>query len=113
MIAITTCGYDTRAPFVLDNEPMSERETLTKNVKRVETLDGGCVIVGSEFSDIRRTVNIKASTSEDDAHELERLFRSELTLLFFLADGGAFTGVIKSFKGGAISEISVLLTGEA
>ena len=97
MISLSSITADSDGSIVFDTLPSSEIKETSRRVSRTKTLDGGCVITDSGFSDSDRTLSVNAEYSSDVATILNHLHQDK-TLIHIAVDEDFFSGVISSLK---------------
>ena len=93
MISISTLTPQTVSSVIFDEDPKSKLRELTARASRTGTLDGECVITHSGVTDADRTLDIRATLTEDQADDLQAIHENNLFLMLSCKQG-LFYGVI-------------------
>ena len=95
MISISTVLPDTSGNVVINNDSASNLGERTARVSRTATLDGGCYINHSGFTDGDRTLSIVSKINLAQATVLKNIFETH-TQVFVSMKDGLFIGAIPS-----------------
>ena len=87
MISISTLTPKTVLSVVFDESFKSELRKLTARASRTGTLDGECVITHSGVTDADRTLDIRATLTEDQADDLQAIHENNLFLMLSCKQG--------------------------
>ena len=97
-ISISTRSYSAYPPLVLPLEPdTSDMRQATKRVTRRATLDSGCVITNTGYSDSDRTLNVRANVTKAQGDQAWEMFQ-QYSLLTFAVNDGVFVGAIETMN---------------
>jgi len=97
MISVSAITANINCPVIMNPEILSPAESLSPRMTRVQTLDGGCVIIHNGFQDADRVMEFQEDLSEEDAVNLKNIVMTETYLTLACADG-FFTGVVENFE---------------
>ena len=95
MISISTVLPDTSGNVVINNDSASNLGDKTARVSRTATLDGGCYINHSGFTDGDRTLSVVGRISSAQEVVLKNIFE-EHTQVFVSIKDGLYLGTIPS-----------------
>lgn len=97
MIGIATLTVDTNGDIIFWESPDSNIEDTQLRVTRTATLDGGCVISNSGFSESDRTFEIDTELEDTEANKLRYIYqKSESVYVSTII--GFFKGIISRFR---------------
>lgn len=97
MIGIATLLYDTNGDLLFFESPESSLEDTVPRVTRTATLDGGCVITHSGFSNSDRTFEIDAFLEEPEVIKVRNIYENH-SVVYIATVLGLFKGALSRFK---------------
>ena len=111
MIAVSTIHFDPQGTRIFRHISDQENRTGSRRVARTATLDGGCTIYDTGYTDADRTVTVRERQPSDDAINFAaRMCRSAPQVRVSMEDG-CYLGVPRDFqvKRGVL-ELNILIT---
>jgi hypothetical protein len=97
MIALSSCEADTVGHVVFQETPDSVFRDTARRVSRVKTLDGGCVLIDSGFSDSDRTFKVYAPYSEA-TYAIMKHLHEDRDVIDISGPDGFYSGTIENLK---------------
>lgn len=97
MIGISTQESNTNGAIILKNATPIIKYEGTARISRVATLDGGCVLTHSGYSDADRTLIFTAKAIKSKETILKTLFENESLFTIAVSDG-CYSGAISRLR---------------
>lgn len=106
MIGISKITSDAAGAVVFKLLPDSNLEAYERRVSRIKTLDGGCVITDSGYSDSDRTIRAIVRYDEQKYCTIKTIFQNNAIVNIALRDG-LYSGAMQSLS---INENTIRVT---